>query len=79
MRQTRHLCLCIRGALNWPKGKLKNMFENSETGKRLTANEAREYLMDCLSEGKELLPLGKCEGFDYKTGCPGHPINDEVK
>lgn len=69
----RHLSLNVRGILeNCPDSKIKKLFVDEETGRQLTPSEARGYLLDCLTEGKELLPMGKCEGFDYKTGCPGH-------
>ena len=42
-------------------------------GKALTTvREIRKFLADQLAKGRELLPCGDCEGFDYKTGCPGH-------
>jgi len=33
--------------------------------------------MDLLSEGKEVIPIGQCDDWDYKTGCRGHK-QDEV-
>jgi len=71
-----HVCLDIRGALtNWPKKKFNKMLVNNETGKYLTASEAKEQLLQWLSEGKEVLPMSKCDNFDYKKGCQGHPSN----
>lgn len=33
----------------------------------------RGKLMDELALGRECLPIGKpCEGWNWKTGCPGH-------
>lgn len=68
-----HLSQSVRGALNnWKKSDFKNAFVR-EDGTKLTAEEAKEFLLDCLSEGKEKIPLGKpCKGYDYKKGCPGH-------
>jgi len=43
-----------------------------DDGKRLTAEEAKEYLLDELAKGHEVLPLGECTNFDWKTGCKGH-------
>lgn len=78
MSTTTHLCISVRGALNWPKSRLKHFFVDNETGKQLTPDQAREYLMDMLSEGKEVIPVGECDNFDYKTGCKGHPVEEEV-
>lgn len=72
MKTTIHMCLDIRGALRWPKRMLKGMFRDDD-GRELGAEEARERLMDELAKGRRVLPYGDCEGFDYQTGCPGHP------
>lgn len=72
MRTTIHTSLSVRGALTGPKRHLRWMFRDT-TGRRLTPDEAREYLLDQLAQGRELLPFGECAGFDFKTGCPGHP------
>lgn len=72
--KTYHVSLGIRDALSMPKKQLKGMFRNNETGQLLTPDQARDTLMDYLSEGKEFLPCSKdCDNFDYKTGCLGHP------
>lgn len=64
-----HVCLDIRGALRNRDG-WKAV--SSSDGKKVTKVEAREWLMDRLAEGKRVLPMGECEGFNYQTGCPGH-------
>lgn len=69
-----HLSLDIRGALRNKDG-WKAV--SSPDGRRVTKEEAREWLMDRLSEGKRVLPMGPCEGFSFQTGCPGH--EDESK
>jgi hypothetical protein len=74
--RTVHMCLDIRGALKWPKRRLKGMLVD-ELGRRLSADEVREALLDELVDGKRVLPLGPpCDGFDYVTGCPGHPLDE---
>lgn len=74
-RSTVHMCLDIRGALRWGKSQLKGMFTD-DTGRALSADEAREHLYDCLAKGWRVIPLTPqpCEGFSYETGCPGHPL-----
>lgn len=64
-----HMCLDVRGALNWPKHKLKGMLK-TDSGKKLTPDEVRTYLMDCLADGSEVIPIGTdCTNFDKKLGC----------
>lgn len=70
-----HLSLSVRGALKRPLREL-NYF-NDENGRQLTPSEAREELLQALSEGKEVLPVGDCDQFDFKTGCPGHEVLNE--
>jgi hypothetical protein len=54
------------------KRNLRSITRNDGTKYR-DIHEFRNDLMDELAKGHEVLPLGKaCEGFDYKTGCPGH-------
>lgn len=70
-----HCSLSVRGALSTMKKRdLARLFRH-ESGRRMTADEAKETLMQCLADGKEALPFGPaCEGFDYAGGgCPGHP------
>lgn len=69
-----HVSLDIRDAIKRTDKWLKGMFRSNETGELLTPDQARDYLMDQLSEGKDVLPCSKdCDNFDYKTGCLGHP------
>ena len=78
--RTMHFAQSVRGALrNWDKRMLKRMASAFVVDGRplQTADELREFLMDCLAAGKELLPCGPCEGFDYKTGCPGHEVEED--
>lgn len=73
MGNSYHMGLSVRGALNWNKTQLKKLFIDEETGKNLSAQEAKEALLDLLSEGKEVVPMGvECDNWDYKTGCKGH-------
>lgn len=70
-----HLCMSVRGALRKPKKQLKGiMFDDN--GRPMSADEVIETLMDELSKGHEVLPIGECDNFDYIHGCKGHP--DEV-
>lgn len=73
MTRIHHMCIDVRGALRWGNKLLKKLFVDKETGKYLTPQEAKEHLLDLLSEGKRVIPFGEpCEGFDYVNGCPGH-------
>lgn len=75
-----HVSVAVRGMLRWPKIMLRGAFKDPKTGRYLTADEAREHLMDLLASGVEVLPFAgeACVGFDPKKGCPGHrPPGDE--
>ena len=78
-----HVSLSVRGALNWSKAEMKRMAPSIKVdGKQLrTADEVRDFLLDELSEGHEVLPFGNCDNFDWKTGCKGHEDTEllEVK
>jgi hypothetical protein len=70
----------VRGALNWPRRDAKRMLRavtKSDGTKFRDVDELRNALMDELSQGHEVIPMSdECEGFDYKTGCPGHESGD---
>lgn len=70
-----HCCLSVRGALRWDKRKLRQMTSVivPKDSPKFTPDGLRDWLMDQLSQGREVIPIGAlCDGFDYKTGCPGH-------
>ena len=70
-----HMCMSVRGALNWDKKTMKRNAKGFKTndGRPMTADQVREALMDELAKGHEVIPLGECDNFDFKTGCKGHP------
>lgn len=74
--RTIHMCVSVRGMLNWSDKETKrNMRTVTKADGSPYTNiyDFRNALMDELSQGHEVLPLGsKCDGFDYKDGCPGH-------
>ncbi|WP_333676806.1 hypothetical protein [Dyella sp.] len=66
-------CLDVRGAIKRiTKRNLARMFKRAD-GTRLSAAEAKDYLLDQLAQGREFIPFGQCDNFDYKNGCMGHP------
>lgn len=72
---TIHMCLSVRGLLSWNRRELKQATKwiTPTGGGRYTVEQLRDALMDELAQGHEKLPYGEmCEGFDFKTGCPGH-------
>lgn len=73
MNKVVHLCLDVRGALmNWSDREMRGVFLHDD-GRKMTAREAKNFLMDEIAKGHKVIPCGPCEGFDYQTGCPGHP------
>ena len=81
MSRKTHLCLSVRGALNWSKAEMKRMASSiTVDGKQLkTADEVRNFLLDELAQGHEVLPFGDCDNFDWKTGCKGHELSEPPK
>ncbi len=79
MSRITHLCLSVRGALAWSKSQMKRMASSiAVDGKQLkTAEEVRNFLLDQLAQGHEMIPFGECDNFDWKTGCRGHEILKE--
>ncbi|QIB09020.1 hypothetical protein GZ982_30205 (plasmid) [Pseudomonas fluorescens] len=72
--RTFHVHLSVRGAIrDFSKRQLKGLFK-LEDGRPCTADQAKDRLLECLAQGREVLPVGApCEGFDYAGGgCPGH-------
>jgi hypothetical protein len=72
---TYHLSQSIRGLLHYSDRELRAALKwiAKDDGQRFkTPAELREALMDEIAKGHELLPTGPCEGFDPRTGCPGH-------
>jgi hypothetical protein len=75
MSQTFHLCISVRWMLHWSNVEAKRNMRSitkSDGSHYLSVAEFRDALMDELARGHEVLPMGECEGFNYKTGCPGH-------
>lgn len=77
--KTIHFCQSVRGALrNWKKQSDVKGIYDTKTGRQSTLKEVKEFLMDELAKGHEVIPIGDpCEGFDYKNGCPGHPKEEQ--
>ena len=72
-----HMCASVRGLLRRPLWELNGMFVHSETRQPMNALAAHDFLCDELAKGHEVIPLADdCEGFDFKTGCPGHIIEE---
>jgi hypothetical protein len=70
-----HVALNVRDAIKrMSRRELKGLFLNRATMKLLTADEAKDVLLEHLALGHEVIPLDSgCEGFDYAGGgCPGH-------
>ena len=42
-----------------------------------TVEEVRHFLYQQKAMGRDVLPIGECDNFDYQTGCRGHQVEDE--
>lgn len=71
----RHLSLNIDGAIRNAK-MLKGCI--TVDGRVLnTVGEIRDFLHEQKRMGREFLPYGDCDNFDYKKGCLGHQVEAE--
>jgi hypothetical protein len=77
-RRTIHVCQSIRGALmNWRDRDWVGVCRDA-AGRMMSPNEVKAAFLDEMANGHEVIPIGPaCEGFDYKTGCPGHDVSEE--
>jgi hypothetical protein len=70
-----HMCSSIRGALRRSHTEMRRAllytFKDDGSPYRSVA-ELREALFDELAKGHEVIPMGDCDNFDWKTGCQGH-------
>lgn len=73
--RTVHVSLDVRGSLMKSDRELTPLAKATIVdGRQLqTGREMRAFLLDALAEGYEFLPMGKCDNFDPKKGCLGHP------
>lgn len=71
----KHFSQSVSGALkNWTDRDWARLAAENKT----SVNELKDYFWSALEDGKRVLPIGEpCEGFSYKTGCPGHEVKDE--
>lgn len=67
-----HFRLDIKGALKNFEDEHWGRTMKTDDGKWFTPAEVRDYFIECLSEGILYLPMGDCDKFDPKNGCPGH-------
>jgi hypothetical protein len=76
--RTIHLAVSVRGLLAKSPAQLRSdtAWITRKDGSRYTEPELRAALMEEVAQGTELLPMQECEGFDFKTGCPGHQWPD---
>ncbi len=71
--KTCHISVNIEGVLRWSDHDLIHLFI-TEDGEHRPAREIREWLKLQIAKGRRVLPFGEpCEGWNYQTGCPGHP------
>lgn len=76
------MCQSVTGPLmRWNNRDWKNATKwiTKNDGSKFTPEELKKAFMDELAKGHEVIPMGKvCDGFDYKTGCPGHDVAEEI-
>lgn len=71
MEKLYHMSIDVRGALkNWTARESRGC--RNASGSRMTLLEIKELLMDHLAAGHEVIPFGRCDNFDWRSGCQGH-------
>jgi hypothetical protein len=78
MKSLVHMSQSITGPLrNWTPKQWNQAVEyiTNDDGSQYASGKALkaefQRLADC---GIECVPIGKCDNFDYKHGCMGHPV-----
>lgn len=76
MKTSYHFSISIEGAL---QNHIDDLVGNiTVEGKTLTTHdEVKQFLLDCQAKGWKVLPMSKCDNFDYQKGCQGHPVPEE--
>ncbi len=79
MPKTIHMSFSVRGGLFWDDDEWREniAFFSDDNGKKMTIEQAKTALMDELAQGREVIPLGACDNFDYLEGCLGHETIDD--
>ena len=77
---TYHTGMDIRGALAGGDARLRFIGGAiTVDGKTLVrVKSIRRFLEGMLAEGKEVLPFGDCDNWDWEKGCPGHVESEAV-
>lgn len=70
----RHVRMSVEGAIRNAKDLKGAITVNGVT--LYSVKDIRDALQKELAKGREVLPIGPCEGFDFKNGCPGHTKED---
>ena len=82
MGEIRHVCLSIRGALAMSAKDFAQSYDgvfSDDSGRPLSAMEARAELERELAKGHEIVPAAGCDNFDWVTGCKGHQQDENNK
>lgn len=76
MKRSYHFKVSVRSVLHQDDRELLAQWSGCLTGddgrSLTTPDEIREAFMDELVKGREFIPAGDCDNFDYKSGCMGH-------
>lgn len=81
-RTMTHMSISVNGVLAIKPRDFDQQFNGvvrDHTGKVMTTAEVRREFEEARDKGYKVLPMnGKCEGFSYETGCPGHVIKPKI-
>lgn len=66
-----HLCMDVAGAIR-ARAYEQGGFQHPD-GRPMNSREALDALLDHVRQGHRVIPLSRCDNFDYQNGCKGHP------
>jgi hypothetical protein len=61
---------------NWTKKDWKSAtrWMQKDDGSKFSPDELKDFFLEQLAQGREVLPIGVCDNFDFKKGCQGHDV-----
>ena len=76
MTKNFHMGIDVQGAQRMTDRQLSALFTESD-GSHRSGKYVRDYLKLQHYRGVRVLPMSDCPDWNFQTGCPGHPVEEE--